>query len=349
MEQYLKRAIRTGVPTLLWGPPGVGKTATVAALGRSLGLPVETVIASIREPADFLGLPVLRDGEAVFWPPAWAKRLAEAGRGILFLDEISTAPPAVQAALLRVVLERTVGDLELPDEVTILAAANPADIAAGGWELSAPLANRFKHLQYKLEPATWATSFPSYWGAPPTLPGVAETEWSKARALIAGFIRARPGLLLRVPEAESERGKAWPSPRSWDHASRELAVVWEDGGKTTDAADGVAGCVGEGPALEFLAWAQDFDLPDPEELLADPQKFKMPSRGDQAFAILAAVAAAACNKEPRWRAAWKIMAKAADTAPDIAAAAAITLAKGRKPAWDVPEEAAVFLPVLRDA
>src|SRR5689334_24270832 len=75
-----------------------------------MGLPCETVIASSREPSDFAGLPIVVGGEVRFAPPAWARRLAEAGRGLLFLDELSTAPPAVQAALLRVVLERAVGD-----------------------------------------------------------------------------------------------------------------------------------------------------------------------------------------------------------------------------------------------
>jgi MoxR-like ATPase len=69
---------------------------------------------------------------------SWARRLTDAGHGLLFLDELTTAPPAVQAAMLRVVLERAVGDVELPASVRIVAAANPAEQAADGWELTAP-------------------------------------------------------------------------------------------------------------------------------------------------------------------------------------------------------------------
>src|SRR5262245_62386462 len=99
-----------------------------------MGWPCEVVIASIREPSDFAGLPVVvADGGVRFAPPRWARRLHGAGRGVLFLDEISTAPPAVQAALLRVVLERVVGDLELPAAVAVVAAANPPE--AGGRRL----------------------------------------------------------------------------------------------------------------------------------------------------------------------------------------------------------------------
>jgi len=107
-------AVSAGVPVLLWGSPGTGKTSAVVALGEGLGWPVETVTGSIREPSDFAGLPVVIDGSVRLSPPGWATRLCEAGEGLLFLDELTTAPPAVQAAMLRVVLERVVGDTRLP-------------------------------------------------------------------------------------------------------------------------------------------------------------------------------------------------------------------------------------------
>src|SRR5204862_1816424 len=117
------------------------------------------------------GLPVVVRGEANgarvdFAPPRWAVDLAHAGRGIAFFDEISTAPPAVQAALLRVVLERTVGDLTLPDAVSVVAAANPPEQAADGWDLSPPLANRFCHLDWPVEARTVADGFSSGWSTP---------------------------------------------------------------------------------------------------------------------------------------------------------------------------------------
>ncbi len=129
-------AVAARVPVLLWGAPGTGKTSAIRAMAHAMDLPCETVIASIREPSDFAGLPIVVGDVVRFAPPAWARRLAEAGHGLLFLDELSTAPPAVQAALLRVVLERAVGDLTLPDEVAVVAAANPPEQAADGWDLS---------------------------------------------------------------------------------------------------------------------------------------------------------------------------------------------------------------------
>src|SRR5207248_9254246 len=112
------------------------------------GVPCETVIGSLREPSDFAGLPVVTDDGVRMEPPAWARRLHEAQAGYLFLDELSTSPPAVQAAMLGVALERRVGDLLLPRAVQVVAAANPPERAADGWDLSPPLANRFLHIAY---------------------------------------------------------------------------------------------------------------------------------------------------------------------------------------------------------
>jgi len=355
MVKALAISIQARVPTLVWGPPGTGKSSTILMLGRSLDIPVEVVIASIREPADFSGLPIVDDGEVRMAPPAWARRLAQAGRGILFLDEISTAPPAVQAALLRVVLDRVVGDLPLPAGVAVVAAANPPEQAAGGWDLAAPLANRFCHLQWRLDAAAWADGMVQGWPAPavPRLPDNWEAGIPAARALVASFIRSRPHLLLQVPREEAAAGRAWSSPRTWDMAARLLAAAQAAGADEDAVAELVAGCVGEGPALEFLGWRRSLDLQDPEQLLANPASYRHPARGDQVYATLAAVVAAVVARptQERWRAAWEIIARAVQAgAPDMAAAAARALAGVRQSNWSLPVESIRSLaPILRAA
>src|SRR3954451_8667870 len=202
--EALGAAIAARVPTLLWGQPGTGKTSVVRAMADAAGWHCETVVASIREPSDFAGLPVVAGGggHVDFAPPRWALALADAGEGVAFFDEISTAPPAVQAALLRVVLERTVGDLALPDGVAVVAAANPPEQAADGWDLAAPLANRFCHLDWPIDPRAVAAGFAGGWvtPAPPVLVPEWERRVSVVRSWIAGFITVRPALALDVPK-----------------------------------------------------------------------------------------------------------------------------------------------------
>lgn len=351
--EALAIAAAARVPVLLWGGPGTGKSSMVKALADSQGWPCEVVIASIREPSDFAGLPVVIGEGVRFAPPSWATNLAEAGQGVLFLDEISTAPPAVQAALLRVVLERTVGDLQLPDDVVVIAAANPPDQAADGWDLSAPLANRFCHLDWTVDAAAIAEGFTAGFPVPtaPSLPADWHKAKVRARADVATFLLLRPGLASAPPTERTAAGRAWPSPRSWEMAADLLAASRAVGLRPEVTSILVGGCVGGGPGIEFLSWLSELDLPDPEQVLADPESFELPERGDRAYAVLTSVAAAiAANNTPdRWARGWVVLGRAGESAPDVAALAARILARCRPEGAATPPQAAVFLPLLRDA
>jgi hypothetical protein len=346
----------------------VGKTAAIRRWAARRKLPCWTVIASLREPSDFAGLPIVdtlpasaADDAHVpairFAPPRFAVEAAAHG-GVIFLDELTTAPPAVQAALLRAVVDVAFGDLELdPERVTLVAAANPPEEAAGGWDLAPPLANRFVHNTHTLVAQDWVEAFPGYWGAAPRLlfggRQLDGAKWGKARATIAAFIRVRPNLLLQVPRDGASRGQAWPSPRTWEYCSRLLASVEQGGGGPLDALGLLAGSVGEGAALELRAWLAELDLPDPESLLADPNAYRHPERGDQAYAILSSVSQAAIeNLTPdRWRAAWQVLARAAQAGgADVAASAARNLARSRTSDLDTPvRELRHFFPILEAA
>jgi dynein-related subfamily AAA family protein len=357
--QALGLAIAARVPVLLWGAPGTGKTSVIRAMADAAGWPIETVIASIREPSDFAGLPIVNQAfgggsaRVDFAPPRWAVALATAGHGLAFFDEISTAPPAVQAALLRVVLERTVGDLALPDGVSIVAAANPPDQAADGWELSPPLANRFCHLDWPVDARTVADGFAGGWGAP--LPPVLGDGWERAipvaRSRVAGFMIVRPMLVLAVPDEPAAAGRAWPSPRTWDMVARLTAAGESAGVDDLTMSLLVRGCVGGGPGVEYLTWLVEADLPDPEDLLADPGSFVLPERGDRAYAVLSSVAAAVAGEpgDGRWERGWQVFGRAAAAAPDVAATAARTLARCRPAGAAIPDEVKAFAPLLRDA
>lgn len=363
IKESISISIQARVPVLAWGGPGTGKTSFMNALAKDLGVPIETIIASIREPSDFGGLPIVTEHGVVLSPPAWAKRLAsfevedDILTAICFIDEISTAPPAVQAALLRVIHERVVGDITLPTGVAMVAAANPPEQAAGGWTLSPPLANRFVHFEWDLDPREWTELAVQNWDAHYDLVHVPE-EWTELvpaqRALVASYIRSRPNVLYQYPQTDSEAGKAWPSPRSWDTAGKLLAAVEATGASRDVKMTTLAGAVGYGPASEFVVWTDDLDLPDPEDLLSDPKKFKMPDRADKQFAVLSAVVSAVLNNltNERWVAAWDILSKAAEATkgPDIAAFAAKALAKRIDSDLTPPvKQIAVFTPILREA
>jgi hypothetical protein len=164
-------------------------------------------------------------------------------------------------------------------------------------------------------------------------------------------------LLHVVPKDETQQGKAWPSPRSWD-AAADLIGAGEEIGMDDDALLGVVeGCVGAGHALEFMKWRRELDLPNPLDLLAKPSEYKITGRGDLDFAVLAAVAQAVIGRledkdaEKWWMAGWMIFASAAKQgAKDVAAIAVKTLAQNRKKDFPVPaKELKEFLPLLKAA
>ena len=342
----LMLAVMADLPVLLWGEPGIGKTAAMSQLAADLGLPLTTVIASVHEPSDFSGLPVIGEDPAEqgvpMAPPDWAVRLVRAGRGLLFLDELSTAPPAVQAALLRLVLERRVGALRLPPAVRIVAAANPRSSAADGWELSPPLANRFVHLQWTYEHEVVVRGLGGTW--PRTVLPRLDRELLPdavgfARRAVCAFLSARPTLVHRMPTDEARRGGPWPSPRSWEMALRLVAFATAAGVSRDVLSIVVRGTVGDGPGLELLASLDRLDLPDPEQLLADPAGTELPERGDLRQAVLDAVVAAVRQRpeKARWEAAWALLVRALESgAPDLVVVPATTLAALRREDWTVP-------------
>ncbi|WP_336084128.1 AAA family ATPase [Nocardia sp. SSK8] len=344
--EALTLAVAADLPVLLWGEPGIGKTAALTQLAETLDLPLTTVIASVHEPSDFSGLPVIGDDPATqgvpMAPPDWAVDLARTGRGLLFLDELSTAPPAVQAALLRLVLERRIGALQLPAGVRVVAAANPRSSAADGWELSPPLANRFVHLQWIHDHDVVVRGLGGTWPRA-TLPTLDAEKLPEAvafaRRAVCELLAARPKLVHQLPTSETRRGGAWPSPRSWEMALRLTAFATAAGAGRDVLSLLVRGAVGEGAGFELLTSIDRMDLPDPEVLLADPAAAELPTRGDLRQAALDAVVAAVRGRpdRARWDAAWAVLAGAVETgAPDLVVVPATTLASLRRDDWTVP-------------
>ena len=358
-EQVLEAVgicVSARVPVLLWGSPGEGKTAVIeSAAGQ--GWLVESLIVSHYEPSDFAGLPVVTgDGSVELAAPGWAKRLAaHRGRSIAFFDEFSTASPALQAAALRPLTHYQVGALRLPESVSFVAAANPADVAAAGWELAAPTANRFVHVDWSLPLEVYGECLVT--GDWPTLPVYDEVldlaERTAAElVLVAGFLRARESQLSVIPKTADERGRAFPTPRTWDYAARLSAFAQAVGASAHARRLLVAGCVGESTAHEYLAWVGSLDLPDPEDLLALPDSADFTRmRADRVYVVLQGVLAAVVRRSTpeRWADAVRLCASAAASVgvdPAVPVVRALVRDGVRPSGASVPSEISVFAPAL---
>ena len=314
----VRALLAADVPVLVWGPPGTAKTASFLALAEAEGAYAETLIGSTLDPSDVGGTPVPFQGNVVLAPPGWVVRLRAAlDRGQpawLFLDELSCAPPAVQAALLRVVQEREVAGVALRG-VRVVAAANPADSAADGGWLSPAMSNRFAHVKWET-PASWGTGLLTQWGK-------GWPDAGRTAANLAAYLQANPK--EREGAASADGSGGYPTPRSWTAAVRTLAA---SGGVQGAHARAIVGaCVGSAAADEWLTWVAAQDLPDPEDMLA--QRVPLPKRPDQVRASLLAVAAAAlaphAEQSVRMGQAWALIGT---VRPDLAVAAATALLDG---------------------
>jgi len=352
----LNVCVNARVPVILWGPPGQGKTSVINAIAEQSGRKLETLLASIREPQDFAGLPSITNGRAQLVSPDWALRLAEDGNGILFTDEVNTAPPTVQAALLRVCLDKVAGDCHLGERTSIIAAANPPEQAADGWDLAAPLANRFCHLEWSLPSDVVRDGLSGVW---PTydLPSfnekVAEEQVASEKILVAGFLTSRPDLTTALPKATSEQGRAFPTPRSWEAAATLSGWASALGLEESVRRVLVRGCVGQGASAEYLTYRANLDLPRPKDVLRDPQGFELPKRADLLYVIAAGVLAEVRNNPSKesWFAAGLLLERFAKSgSPDIAVSLAREWLKIR-PTTLTPDASVLqaLVPLLKEA
>jgi hypothetical protein len=198
LKTYLDRLISNDlkISTMIWGAPGIGKSSIVSQLARAHQLEFTDLRLSQLAPTDLRGLPVAEDGISKWFPPEFLPR---SGRGILFLDEINMAPPAMQGMAQQLILDRRVGSYVVPDGWFVWAAGNRKEDRAGVYEMPAPLANRFLHLQVEPDFA----SFKAYALA------------SGIHEQIIAFLSFRPSLLHKLEPQQP----AWCSPRSWMMAS----------------------------------------------------------------------------------------------------------------------------------
>ena len=300
----LSICVYANVPAILWGLPGIGKTATIEGITKHLGMILETVIISQLEPSDIGGQPYVVEGRLHHLSPEWARQAEDRystnnERTLIFFDELDKAPMACQNAALRVIRDRVVGSRKLPSTTRMLAAANPPDM--GGWDLPAPMANRFMHIVWGIDAQTVIKGLTTdEWPNPPIIAAsnqMRQEEYRATQKLFGAFLARRAHLLHNFPKEAMMQGKAWPSPRSWEMAIRLHATVACLQDATPDERKILyrhilMGTVGQSVAAEFMTWYDAQDLIDPEDVLRDPLRCPIPDRMDRIGVITEEVVAA---------------------------------------------------------
>lgn len=263
-------------PLFISGPPGIGKSDIVAEVARAQNRPLIDIRLPLMEATDIRGLPHLREvtirdaqgnvvmneqgvplTEKVFkWSNPSDLPTDPNSRALVFFDEMSAAPPSVQAATYQIILNRRIGDYQLPEDVVIVAAGNRVKDKGVAYNMPTPLANRFIHATLDVDFDDWQ-------------------EWamqSRVHKDVVGYLTFQPNDLFDFdPRRESY---AFATPRSWSFVSELLYDVQPDGTRvdTTLSADVlgdlIKGTVGEAQAIKFMTYRkQAANLPRARDIL----------------------------------------------------------------------------------
>ncbi|OHE01314.1 MAG: ATPase, partial [Sulfurimonas sp. RIFCSPLOWO2_12_36_12] len=230
------------VPTFLWGAPGIGKSSIVKQIAQDKGVGFIDLRLALMDPTDLKGIPFYdKESHTALWaPPAFLPRH---GEGILFLDELNSAPPSVQASAYQLILDRKVGEYELPSGWAIVAAGNREGDRGVTYRMPSPLANRFVHFEMEVDVEDWRL-------------------WAYKKGLderVVSYISYRSEHLFTF-DAKSD-AKSFATPRSWEYVDKIL--------KSTITKelllDTLSGAIGREVGVSFLSFAKVMNrLPDIE-------------------------------------------------------------------------------------
>lgn len=256
-RKSLLKAFKIKRPVFIWGPPGIGKSEIVADIATELGgICIDLRMAQM-EPTDIRGIPYFnKDINKMDWAPPVdlpdEDLAAQYPIVVLFLDEMNSASPAVQAAGYQLILNRRVGKYKLPDNVVIVAAGNRDSDKGVTYRMPMPLANRFLHLEMRADFNAWQT-------------------WAVNKGIasdVVGYLSFAKQDMYDFNSKSSSR--AFATPRSWCFVSDLLA---DDDGDTDTLFNLVSGAVGEGLAVKFMAHRKVAGrMPNPADILSGKVK-----------------------------------------------------------------------------
>ena len=243
-------------PLFLWGPPGIGKSDLISGITKELNGKMYDLRLAQMDPTDIRGIPYYNKEKGLMdWaPPIDLPSEEDASKYpvvVLFLDEMNSAAPSVQAAAYQLILNRRIGKYELPDNVVMVAAGNREGDRGVTYRMPAPLANRFVHLEMRVDFDSWL-------------------QWAANNNIhkdVIGYISfAKQDLYDFDPKSAS---RSFATPRSWTFVSDLL----EDDLTESTVTDLVAGTIGDGVAVKFMAHRKIASrMPKPSEILAGKVK-----------------------------------------------------------------------------
>ena len=268
LKSTMKVAVKAGLPVLIKGAPGIGKSDIITQVAKELKYDLSISHPVVSDPTDFKGLPGIVNGKAEFLPFGDLRILINAKKPIIaFLDDLGQAPAVVQAAAMQLILARRVNSHQISDKVIFVAATNRRQDRAGVTGILEPVKSRFATIiQLDVDPDAWIE-----WAFDNDMP-----------AELIGFINFRPSL-LHVEEATSDIVNH-PCPRTTAYCGKLINAGIDD-------VETLSGAVGEACAIELVGFMEIYNsLPNINAILLDPGNAIVPKEPAALYAIVSALA-----------------------------------------------------------
>lgn len=274
-ESMIQKYIRAGIVPLVTGSPGIGKSHIVHAIAKQYNLKLIDLRLSQCDPSDLLGYPTFMNGRADYAPfahfPIEGDPLPEGYSGwLLFLDELTSALPAIQAAAYRIILDRQVGSHKLHKRVAIVGAGNLETDGAIVEPMSTALQSRLAHLQLGIDVPQWL-------------------DWAASKGIdprITSYINYKPKSLYTFSPTHTDH--TYAAPRTWEFSSNVLKELEPN---DPDTLPMLAGLISEGVAREFFGFMKiEASLLRVEQIIKDPNYCKVPDEPSALYAMTGSIA-----------------------------------------------------------
>lgn len=268
LYKQLELLIQTDTPVFIHGSPGIGKSYIVNELAQKSALQIRDIRLSQLDAVDLRGIPSIENQQTKWMPPVFLPD-EENSEGILFLDELNSAPLSVQAAIYQLVLDRKIGEYLLPKGWRIICAGNKIDDKGIVFKLPSPLINRMVHIVLEAKYDEF-----KIWGIQ-----------NKIHPYIIGFLGFRPDLLSTQIPSATEANPAFATPRAWSMLSKILYTVKD----LSTISSIIHGTVGYGAGIEFISFVKVYKtLPNIDAILAGESE-EVPSEPSALYALCAAL------------------------------------------------------------
>lgn len=282
-------------PVLFKGGTGEGKSSSIEALAAALGRTFVPLYGATMAPEDAGGYPMPdhKAGIVRQMPPSWAEKTRD-GKALVFVEEVTNVQSAVQAGLLSILTERSVGDYRMPESTLFVGACNPPELCPNAVPLAAAMRARFVHVDWQVDYEHWFAGLRAgcEWTAPsfPIVPSHWGDMLPQFGSLVEAFLRCDPDARCKLPQ--DDETMSFPNLRTWTYlvkcfaAAEACGYEWRKDRKDPIFAAIGAACVGKEHSGMFLRYAQQLDLINPEEFLSGSEDYQYENRPDANICLL---------------------------------------------------------------